>query len=172
MLLPWVMGIGALAVLPWTFAPAMVGAALLATVLYRFPLTAPKKSTLLSELRNPYASPVRGIPVSFAGKVMGRGTPGYVLGEDMCFADITGLIYLDYVSGWGIVGDWVFAWRKVKQLMGIDAQATGWFFRGLSSSMTLADLETTAEKVRSHPRLWGMTGALLLMVLSIGLWAL
>ena len=76
-------------------------------------------------------SPVRTIPAFLEGKIVGRGIPGYVFSEDMFFQDNTGLMYVDYRFGIGIV-DLIFSLRTVKRLIGQNVRIKGWYRRGPS----------------------------------------
>ena len=76
-------------------------------------------------------SPVRTIPAFLEGKIVGRGIPGYVFSEDMYFQDNTGLMYIDYRFGIGIV-DLIFSLRTVKRLIGQKVRIKGWYRRGPS----------------------------------------
>ncbi len=147
--------------------PLCLGIAMLARLLYRFPTGKAAETTVLDEMRNLYASPVRGKPVALRGKVIGRGDAGNVVGEDMMFQDPTGLTFLDYNSGWGFIGNIFFGWRKVKTLIGAPSAAEGWFFRDMSSHVALKQLKTESETIRSHPMLWSLVVPVLLILAGI-----
>ncbi|MFX0003456.1 MAG: zinc metalloprotease HtpX [Candidatus Hodarchaeota archaeon] len=74
-------------------------------------------------------SPIRTIPAYIEGKIVGRGIPGYYFSEDMYFQDNTGLMYVDYRFGIGIV-DLIFSLRTVKRLIGQRVRIKGWYRRG------------------------------------------
>ena len=153
--------------LPWPYLLTLVGGAMLVQALYRFPRKAAIATTVLDEMRNPYASPVRGKKILLSGQAIGRGTPGFIFGEDLMFQDKSGLIFLDYSSIFGFVGNLFFALGKIKSLFGKQAQAEGWFFRGMGSSLSLASLKTDQELVRSHPVFWAVTAPILLILVSL-----
>lgn len=110
-------------------------------------------SDILTEMKNPYASPLIGKPVLFDGKIVGRGVPGFVFSEDMMFQDNTGLIYLNYNSIFGFIGNIFFALGKVKEMMGESVRAEGWFFRGITQSITLRKIYRQNGTISSHPKL-------------------
>src|SRR5690606_28742403 len=83
MVLPWVVGLVSFLVLPGVVWVVPVLVAMLVSLLYRYPQGEAQKSTVLDEMRNLYASPVRGKRVELDGTVVGRGMPGYVFGEDV-----------------------------------------------------------------------------------------
>lgn len=152
--------------MPWPIILTLFGLAMLVQVIYRFPQAAAVTSTVLDEMRNPYASPVRGRKISLEGQAVGRGVPGFIFGEDLMFQDKTGLIFLDYNSIFGFIGDLFFALGKIKSLLGQRATAEGWFFRGLGSSLSLTKLQTSAATVHSHPVFWGVALPIVLIGLS------
>ncbi len=88
-------------------------------------------ATVLDLVTNVKVSPIRTIPAFLEGKIVGRGVPGYYFSEDMYFQDETGLMYVDYRFGIGIV-DLIFSLRSVKRLVGQRVRIKGWYRRGPS----------------------------------------
>jgi heat shock protein HtpX len=74
-------------------------------------------------------SPIRTVPAFLEGKIVGRGIPGYYFSEDMIFQDETGLMYVDYRFGIGLV-DLIFSLRTVNRLIGQNVRIKGWYRRG------------------------------------------
>lgn len=165
--LPWIAGISAFFLLPIELVLGAVGVGLLLQVWYKFPHTAPVETTVLNELRNPYASPLRGKPIILSGSVIGRGVPGYVFGEDMMYQDKTGMIFLDFTHAFGFLGNIFFALKKIKNLFQVPSQAAGWFYRGMGAHVALRSLKLDAATIKSHPVAWAIVGPLLLMCASI-----
>ncbi|MBI2484062.1 M48 family metalloprotease [Candidatus Uhrbacteria bacterium] len=165
--LPWIAGITSLFFLPLAAVPAAVGLALLVQIWYKFPTAKPEETTILDEMRNPYASPLRGKPIALDGLVIGRGMPGYVFGEDMMYQDKTGLIFLDFTHVFGFLGNIFFALKKVKGLMNVPSRAYGWFYRGMGSHVSLKSLATQTESIKSHPVLWSLALPIILIGLSL-----
>lgn len=155
---------------PLALVPAGLALGLLIQIIYRFPFGKAFETTILDEMRNPYASPIRGKPVMLSGQVIGRGIPGYVFSEDMMYQDKTGLTFLDYNSLFGFVGNLFFALGKIKSLFGIPSRAEGWFYRGMSSLISLRYIQTEKEVVRSHPILWSLIFPLILIAISVYLY--
>jgi Zn-dependent protease with chaperone function len=118
----------------------------------RYPMSGFEGVTTLDCIGDIYASPVRGRPVELSGTVIGRGQPGFILGEDMMFRDRTGLIYLNYESAIPLLGNWFFAWRRVEALIDKPALARGWFMRGVSHHLELFRLDAGGEQVKSRLR--------------------
>lgn len=153
--------------LPGPLILTLVGGAMLIQAFYKFPRQAAVSSTVLEEMRNPYASPMRGKKISLEGQAIGKGVPGYVFGEDLMFQDKSGLILLDYSSVFGFIGNLFFALGKIKTLFGQPARAEGWFFRSMGSSLSLASLKTEQTLVRSHPVFWAVVAPSLLIAVSL-----
>lgn len=168
LILPYVMALYAFAFAPLAFVPAAFALGLLIQIPYRFSFAAPVETTVLEQMRNPYASPIRGRQVSINGKVIGRGVPGFIFSEDMMYQDATGLIFLDYNSSVGFVGNFFFALTKIKGLFEKPSQAVGWFYRGMGSSIALKSIRTEeGTTVRSHPILWTVVWSVLLLALTV-----
>jgi Zn-dependent protease with chaperone function len=130
-------------------------------------------TTVLKAMSNPYASPLRGIPLELEGKIIGRGDAGNVFGSDMKFQDPTGLIFLKYASRFGALGNFFFGAGKVDQLIGQESRAIGWFRRGVAPWVDLAAIHTQrGEHVTSHHPFWGNVLGVLGILVGIGLLAL
>jgi Zn-dependent protease with chaperone function len=71
--------------LPLVYIPAAFGIAFIIRLIYRYPIRKNEKTTIIDEMRNPYASPLRGRNISLEGRVIGRGIPGYIFEEDTMF---------------------------------------------------------------------------------------
>lgn len=150
---------------------AMIGFALgsLIKLNYRLREGEAKKSTVLDQMRNIYASPMRGNRIVLEGNVVGRGVAGFTLSEDMMLQDKTGLIYIDYQSIFGFFGDLFFAIKSVKKLMGQAVQAEGWFFRGIAVSITLSHVQHEHESISSHPKLWAVILNIFILLIGLGM---
>ena len=132
---------------------------LLLQIPYQFPMGAARQTTVLELMRNPYASSLRG-------EAIGRGVPGYIFSEDIMYQDPTGLIFLDYSSKFGFIGNWFFALTKVTKLFSIQSTASGWFYRNIGSHMKLQHIKTEQETVRSHPIMWKVIQSVFLIGIS------
>lgn len=105
----------------------------------------PKKVVEL--VTNVKASPMRSVPAIIEGKIVGRGVPGYYFSDDMYFQDESGLLYVDYRFGIGIV-DMIFALRTVRKIVGQRVRIKGWYRRGPSPYIQVDTIET--EQGRRH----------------------
>jgi Zn-dependent protease with chaperone function len=74
------------------------------------------------------ASPISGIPVSIRGRVIGRGMPGYALSPDIVIQDESGFLPLLYLQPVPFAS-FFFALTKVRELLGAEVVATGWYRR-------------------------------------------
>ncbi len=154
-------------------AGASLGLLLKMTVMYPS-LENPPALTVLKAMSNPYASPLRGLPMQLEGRVIGRGDPGYRFGSDLKLQDETGMIFLRYVSRFGPLGNFLFGANRAGRLVGQEGMVVGWFRRGAVPYLDLARFQSRSGKVvTSHPAFGqalqvalGLMAALLLITLS------
>ncbi|MGI9021809.1 MAG: M48 family metalloprotease [Acidimicrobiales bacterium] len=85
------------------------------------------------------AGPVAGLPVEIHGQVIGRGMPGYVLSPDMVVQDRSGFLPLLYDQPIPFAREW-FGLAKVKEFMGTDVVARGWYRRGPGPMLELREV--------------------------------
>lgn len=149
----------------WVFAA--IGGAMVVRALYKYPAGQAVKSTTLDALSDITASPVRGKLYELEGTVIGRGMAGSYVSEDLMLQDSQGLIYLNYESGIPILGNLMFALSKVKKLIGKKLSATGWFFRDVGHHFDMKEFESEGVRTKSHPILWQMIFAAILVGVSI-----
>ena len=74
------------------------------------------------------ASPVRGLPIELRGRIIGRGTPGYVLSPDLVVQDSSGFVPLLYRQPIPLARAW-FGLFRVASFMGQEVAARGWYRR-------------------------------------------
>ncbi|WP_414404319.1 M48 family metalloprotease [Synechococcus sp. H70.2] len=154
-------------------AGASLGLLLKMTVMYPS-LENPPALTVLKAMSNPYASPLRGLPMQLQGRVIGRGDPGYRFGADLKLQDETGMIFLRYVSRLGPLGNFLFGAKQAAGLIGKEGTVVGWFRRGAVPYLDLARFQSRSGKVvTSHPAFGqalqvalGLMAALLVITLS------
>lgn len=144
-----------------------LGLAFIVKALYMFPGEKAEKTTIRELMADIYNSPIRGKRVLLDGKIIGRGQAGAIMGEDLMFQDNGGLVYLDYNSKFGKIGDLFFALTKINRLIGQQIIAQGWFFRGIGQMVSLGYMEHNGKKIKSHPRLWVIISGIALIVLGI-----
>jgi Zn-dependent protease with chaperone function len=113
-------------------------------------------TTILKAMSNPYASPLRGIPLRLEGEIIGRGDAGYKFGSDLKLQDSTGLIFLRYASRFGPLGNFLFGASQVDTLIGQQGQTVGWFRRGVAPWVDLQKVTTQrGQTITSHHPFWG-----------------
>lgn len=139
---------------------------------YRYPRGNAEPSTVTVEIRNPYASPVRGKPIQLEGQVVGRGVPGYVFSEDMMYQDKSGLLLMNYHSAFGFIGNFFFALKKIKTLIGLPSRVTGWYYRGMAPIMTLRGMEANGQSIRSYAHIWDMLRPIVTLIAIAGIIAI
>jgi Zn-dependent protease with chaperone function len=143
-----------------------VGLALLVKTRYRYPGGEPAETTVLELLADPYASPVRGDRVQLDGELIGRGQAGYRFSADLMFKDSTGLMYLNYESWFPLLGNFLFSIRKVPELIGERVEVDGWFLRGTSPWVGMAQLQADEESIRGFIHYAGLVSGGLLTVIG------
>ncbi len=112
---------------------------------------------ILTLMSDPYASPLRGKPIKLQGALIGRGDSGSKVGSDLKLQDRVGMIYLHYSSRFGPIGNALFGYSQVKNLVGEQVNATGWFRRGIMPWVDLALLQTSSgRRVDSYHRFWSV----------------
>jgi Zn-dependent protease with chaperone function len=131
---PWVVLAASVAALP-TASLSVAGAALvlagglfLAKQTVRYPTRFEDVAEVTDLLGRLEANPVRGIPVVIRGRVVGRGTPGYVLSPDLVVQDASGFVPLLYRQPLPFARAW-FGLARVQRFIGTDVVARGWYRR-------------------------------------------
>jgi len=146
----------------------ITGLSVIARAWYKYPpISNARNEDVVSLMSDLYTTPVRGKAVALQGTVIGRGLAGYVFSEDMMFQDNTGLMYLDYQAGIPLIGNLVFAWKKVKQLLGQPTSAKGWFFRSNQQYIALSSLQYSQSFIRSYAKFWQMAMGISLLLTSL-----
>lgn len=146
-----------------------VGQLLKMTVMYPS-LNNPPTLNVLKAMSNPYASPLRGLPIQLQGRVIGRGDAGYRFGSDLKFQDESGMIFLRYASRFGPLGNFLFGARQAQGLIGEQGSAVGWFRRGVVAWMDLARFQNQqGQVVTSHHPFWQLVWGAIGVVVAIGL---
>ncbi len=112
-------------------------------------------------------SPLRGKTAVFEGTVVGRGTPGFYLSEDLMIQDDTGIITVDYQPILGFLA-WFFALFRVPQLMGTRVKVYGWYHRGPGPVLSVWKIVTPEGKVFKN-RWSGLNWLIMWFFILIGL---
>ncbi|MGH9125601.1 MAG: M48 family metalloprotease [Acidimicrobiales bacterium] len=144
------------------------GLAMVARTMYRDPLTAPEPvdrvTSLLTRLD---ASPIRGLPVSVRGRVIGRGTPGYVLSPDLVVQDQSGFVPVLYRQPFPGARSF-FATLRAGRYADQEVLVHGWYRRGPAPVLELRDI-TAADGTTSRSRQWVAAYLLSVAILLPGL---
>lgn len=138
----------------WYLALATGAATVIATLFLRYPMGEPKPTTVMALMSDPRASPVIGRPVRLEGTAIGRADAGSFVGEDLVMRDASGFTTLDFRSMFGVIGDLLSGWLRVKNHIGETGRATGWFRRGMLGHVILSRLETKAGVLSAVPYFW------------------
>ncbi|MEB3291741.1 MAG: zinc metalloprotease HtpX [Synechococcales bacterium] len=153
---------GAIALLTKNFvAPVSImlvlfGIATLAKLLAMYPdFHRTPEMDMLSLMSDPYASPLRGRPVRLAGEIIGRGNSGYKFSSELQFQDQTGMVFVQYTSRFGPLGNFLFGWTQAESFVHQPVNLVGWFRRGMAGYLDLAQMKCpTKWDVSSYPRFW------------------
>ena len=131
-----------------------------------YPANQDEPTTILEAMGDIYASPVRGRKISLEGQLVGRWIPGYIFSEDMLMQDKTGLIYVDYESRFGWIGNLFYSLKKAAENIGKDVRTSGWFFRDMSSRIVADRITGEGIDLKGGVRLWMLIGIMLMTVVS------
>ncbi len=103
----------------------------------------PKKTVkeLLQEVK---VSPVRPVPVTIHGTVIGKGVPGLIWSEDFVVRDETGIIFLDYQQPLRI-WEWLFGLLKAGGFQGKRVTIQGWFRRSPVPYVEIGTIQIEGE---------------------------
>lgn len=170
---PWVGAVACLAI-AFSLDPRLslagiiagLGLGALAKGYYSFRSTAAARPrTFLDLMTDPYASPLKGLPVRLSGRLIGRASAGSIASEDFMLQDSTGVVYLNYESLGGPLGNLFFAFTRADDLIGDEVEAVGWFRRGAMPQFDLLKMHTSGgRRIRSWTRAWAMIpGGLLVL---------
>lgn len=146
----------------------LLGVGLIVRMFYRYSGGTAQDSDVLTLMSDLYASPVRGRPVAMAGTAVGKGQAGFIFAEDIIMQDKTGIVYIDYTSFWGLIGNMFFAWKKVKQIIGQSINVQGWFFRSNTQRVVLKNIDWNGTKIKSYARFWTFLGSAVIAIAAIG----
>ena len=121
-------------------AATVGGAALFVRTAFGRPLGPSRQTSRVTELLTRLdASPVTGLPVELRGRVVGRGTPGYVLSPDVVVQDESGFVPVLYQQPWPFARS-IFGLLRVPELMDTDVVVRGWYRRGPAPVLELREL--------------------------------
>jgi Zn-dependent protease with chaperone function len=73
-------------------------------------------------------SPVRPVPATVTGKIIGKGEPGLIYSEDFVLRDQTGILFMDYNQPLAI-WNFLFGLLRAGNYQGKEVRVKGWFRR-------------------------------------------
>ena len=116
-------------------------------------------------------SPVRPVPCTVRGRIIGKGLPGLIWSEDFVLQDPTGILFLDYMQPLAI-WTWLFGLLQAGRYQGKEVIVQGWFRRAPTPYLEIYQLETADGS--EPPRMsytywatmvgWGFIGMLGLVI--------
>ena len=146
---------GAFASSAMSIAVALIAAGLLLIVKQgmRYPRKVEKVDQIASLIERLDASPVAGIDVEIKGRIIGRGMPGYVLSPDMVLQDESGFVPVLYANSIPF-GRLFFSLARVRQFLGQDVIARGWYRRMPGPVVELREVQTSDGRVARGNTWW------------------
>ncbi|MEL6223701.1 MAG: M48 family metalloprotease [Cyanobacteria bacterium J06627_8] len=103
------------------------------------------ESALASLTRDPHATPLSSVPVTFEGRLLGRSGLSNGIGQDLMLKTSEGTIKLHWISPVGPLGNLMIGRVRPASLIGRSVSVTGWFRRG-------ATVWIDVEKIRADGR--------------------
>ncbi|HSS08268.1 MAG TPA: zinc metalloprotease HtpX [Acidimicrobiales bacterium] len=153
-------------------AMVLFGGGLLVKQLLRYPLhghePVEEVTSLLERLE---AGPVAGMPVEVHGRIIGRGSPGYLLSPDMVIQDESGFVPLLYRQPIPFARAW-FGLSKLRDYLGQHVTATGWFRRSPGPVIELREVQADGGQTARtwwYPIAYGLSAVVLLVGIIVTL---
>jgi Zn-dependent protease with chaperone function len=143
------------------------GAAFWYKQLVRYPTDYTAVAPVTTLLERVDAGPVAGIAVEVRGRLIGRGTPGYVLSPDLVVADDAGFVPLAYRQPVPVVASF-FGLLRVPDWLGHEVVARGWYRRMPSPVIELRDVRAVDGTRRSRTWRWVARYACAAVVVLVG----
>lgn len=138
-----------------SIAVALIAAGLLLIVKQgmRYPRKVEKVDQIASLIERLDASPVAGIDVEIKGRIIGRGMPGYVLSPDMVLQDESGFVPVLYANSIPF-GRLFFSLARIRQFLGHDVVARGWYRRIPGPVVELREVQTSDGRIARGNTWW------------------
>jgi hypothetical protein len=148
-------------------AATVGGVALFVRTAFSRPLAASRPVARVTELLTRLdASPVTGLPVEVRGRVVGRGTPGYVLSPDLVVQDESGFVPVLYLQPWPFARS-LFGLLRAPDLIDVDVVVRGWYRRSPAPVLELREMvPADGERVRGFQ--WVVAYALSVLIAAVG----
>jgi Zn-dependent protease with chaperone function/Zn-finger nucleic acid-binding protein len=114
----------------WRLPPALVvlGGVLLLRYRYAYQGDYFPDMSIAALLKRVKVSPVRPVPCTVTGTIIGKGVPGLIFSEDFVLKDDTGIIFLDYRQPLAI-WELLFGLLRAEEYQGQQVTAAGWYRR-------------------------------------------
>ncbi len=159
-------------VLLWAIAFYLIAFGFIARTLFRY-RSSFKPYKVVDLLTRVKASPIRCIPAIIEGKIIGKGTPGYYISDDLYFQDESGILYVDYRFGISIV-DFFWAITKVRKMIGQNVRIRGWYRRGPMPYIQVREIEVPSmgKTFKNHTKGLSYVWAFLAFLIGVGILAL
>jgi Zn-dependent protease with chaperone function len=106
----------------------LMGTGGLIKTLYRYPANWFPKQTVEKLMGPVKVSPVRPVPATLTGTIIGKGVPGLIYSEDFVLRDETGIMFLDYNQPLA-VWNFMFGLLKAGEYQEKNVRVSGWFRR-------------------------------------------
>ncbi|MBD3196989.1 MAG: M48 family metalloprotease [Candidatus Lokiarchaeota archaeon] len=152
-------------VLLWAIGFYLIGFGIIARTLFKY-RSGFEPKTVLELVTNVKVSPIRCEPAIIEGTIVGKGVPGYYFSDDLYFKDKTGLLYVDYRFGLGIV-DFFWAIRRVPQLIGQTVRIKGWYRRGPTPYIQVDTIEAGGRSFRNYSKHITYIGAVICFIIGL-----
>jgi Zn-dependent protease with chaperone function len=124
-------------------------------------------ATLMGQVK---VSPVRPIPCTMQGTIIGKGVPGLIWSKDFVIQDPTGILFLDYEQPLAL-WSWLFGLLRAGRYQGKEVRVQGWFRRAPMPYLEIYHLEVVdgSESSRTCYSYWAtLVGCALLSVIGLG----
>ncbi len=128
------------------FALTLLGLGLLLKTALAYRAPSYPRQTVAELLKEVKVSPVRPIPVTLSGVIIGKGVPGFIFSEDFMMKDQTGILFLDYrqpIPLW----DTFFGLLKAGSYQGKEVEVAGWFRRAPVPFVEISSITTVEDQV-------------------------
>ncbi|MHA1732452.1 MAG: zinc metalloprotease HtpX [Promethearchaeota archaeon] len=151
----------------WSAGVTCIGLAMLLKVRKKYGAGKNYKKTNVQELVGRVkVSPIRPVPCTIKGKLIGRGVPGLIFSEDMVLQDDTGFITLDYDFGIGFINS-LFAIFRVNKLIGHEAKVRGWYRRAPIPYVQVDRMWVDGKRFRNFKKAFAFVLPIIVIVIGL-----
>ena len=150
---------------------ALCGIGGLIKTLSRYPTAWFPNQTIEKLMQQVKVSPVRPVPATLSGTIIGKGVPGLVYSEDFVLRDQTGIMFLDYRQPLA-VWNFLFGLLKAGEYQGKTVRVSGWFRRSKIPYFEISRIEVPGTSIphrHCHTRMASIAWYVLLILLGCGM---